>query len=334
MKRNNFNYRMAVIAMTLLAVLATGCKKESIRTLRLGITTENFRNGGNSKVAFNPANVQAANTWIVGEPIKVNSTMCYVAQADIDFEEAEDVTKYYLTTDPAAAGNQSDDYVPADGDFPMTALYPGASFGGNVVTVGDDEMVLSNLVINRITGTPVMQTMAFPMMAEASAATSSLLFHHMTGGLKLTLANGDATEDVDLATLKIVAWGTSDSTDNMSYSNYTVRWAQDGPTVPGGHPGDMTGDLNANYSSDMRFTLRTDGVDGVTVPANDSITFCVPITITSVHYITITGYNAADEEVFCKTANLSSTAHPHGVTVERNKMYAVRTLPMNTTDAK
>jgi len=332
MKRHNFNYRLAVIAMSLLAVLATGCKKDKNMGSRLSISTEHFRNVG-SKVAFNPANPQDTNYWVAGERIRINGSANYwVAVAE--FTDGSHPTKYYLTTNPDAPENADYDVSPNSVTFPLTALYPGASFGGNDVAVSNSEMVLTTLDIDFLPGSPVMQKMAFPMIAKAQDdETTTLLFHHLTGGLKLTLNNGEAT-GVDLATLKIVAWGTNDQTANMTYEGYTVRWAQDGPTVPGGHAGEIEEDLSVDYASDMRFTLRTNGVEGVTVPAGGHITFCVPITINTVHYLTVTGYDAAGDEVFCKTADLSSETSPHGVSVVRNHMYPVRAIPINYTDSK
>ena len=323
MKRHNFNYRLAVIAMSLLAVLATGCKKDQVKDLRLGITSENFKKASGSKVSFDPSSPHSVSSWVASEPIKVNNTVFWTAYAEF-IDPYNDV--WYLTTDPTNPTDQSNDVTADDSRVdPFTrALYPGASFDGNQIAIDGNTMELTRLVIDYTNANATEQKMAFPMIAVSDDMdANTLVFRHLTGGLKLTLANS-GTAAVDLATLKIVAWGDNSTTANLGYGGVTARWVQDGPTVPGGHPGDMTGDMNVSYASEMNFDFRTAGVAGASVPAAGNLTFCVPITLNTVRYLTVTGYTSTGDEVFCKTADLGT-----GVSIARNVMYTVPSISVD-----
>lgn len=330
MKRNNFNYRMAVIAMALLAVLATGCKKEKMSAMRLGISTERFQN--NSKVSFDPTNPSVDNQWVGGEPLMINGETGYYVAADEVTPEGTPV--YYVTTSALPSGWDDNAVVYTDFIF-HDGLYPGSSFDGNLIDIYGTEMEIENLVVDFFTDGPGMmkQKMAFPMVSTSTDGDSVVLFKHLTGALKLTLGS-EADTAVSLASLKVVAWGTDATTANHSYAGYTARWAQQMPLLPGAHVGDIPDDMHVNYSSEMHFTFRTDGVAGAAVPSHGNMTFCIPITLNTVSYLTITGYDAAGHEVFSKTANLRSSAHENGVQILRNNIYAVRSIPINTTDTR
>ena len=320
MKRHNFNYRLAVIAMTLLAVLATGCKKEKVTGMRLAITSEDFRATSGSKVAFNPTNPYSVSTWVANEPIMVNSTVFWTA-----FAEFNDPTQnlWYLTTDTVSPDSQTNDVNAEDPlvDPFVRALYPGNAFGGNELTIDADTMKLTRLVIDYPQAGTMQQKMAFPMISvPGDRQDNTLYFRHLTAGLKITLTNG-GTDAVDVASLKIVAWGVNNTTANLGYDGVTARWVQEGPTVPGGHAGDIPVDLNVSYASEMHFDFRTAGMAGASVPASGNLTFCVPLTLNSVRYLTVTGYSSTGDEVFCKTADLGSS-----VTISRNVMYTVPTI--------
>jgi len=322
------SYRLAIIAMSLLAVLATGCKKEKVGINRLGISAERFQS--NSKVQFNPNSPASDNQWVSDEPIKINDLtgLYYVAVANDRTDGGEPYTLYYLTSDMTDPENHA---VDTNTFATIKAIYPGESFGGsegdaNDVTVGSNEMVLNSLLVDFPTAEPTVQRMAFPMIATTGEMTSTLYFKHLTSGFKMTLANSD-DEPVNVASMKITVWGTNDQ--NFTYSDenvpaYTVRWAHQGPTVPGGEVGEVTGDLNVNCSSEMNFTFRYGSNDYMPVPANGNITFCVPVTISTVRLLTVSGYDAAGNEIFRKVADLSSSR-----TLQRNRMYTMPQIPIN-----
>lgn len=320
-------YRLAIIAMAFLAVLATGCKKDKAGFNRLGIVAENFQNNG--KVQFNPNTPRSNNQWVVNEPLKINDQdePYYIASA-----ERPDGTMYFITriNEPS----QWEEYGVDTTYFnTIKAIYPGESFGGNDglannVTVGNNEMVLHSLQVNFPTAEPTVQRMAFPMIATTGEMASTLYFKHLTGGFKMTLVNND-DEPVDVASMKIIVWGTNDS--NFVYSDdnvsaYTVRWFHQGPAVPEGEVGQETGDVGVNYNSEMNFTFRYGSDSFMPVPANGNITFCVPVTISSVRYLTVIGYGTANNEIFRKVANISATS---GIPIESNHMYAVPQIPIN-----
>ena len=110
-----------------------------------------------------------------------------------------------------------------------------------------------------------------------------------------------------------------------SDAGVTARWAVQGPSLPSGPVGSISGDQVVKFSSEMMFDLYNGATDHVTVSNGSSITFCVPVTISSVRYLTFTAYNAAGQELF----NLAKDLCSHGedeVEVVRNMMYTIPTI--------
>jgi hypothetical protein len=303
-----------IITVALLTTLVAGCTKDTVSNGHLRLLTESFDRNG-SKVAFDPTVRPVGSQWVTGEPIMFNTTMFYVGQSGDD---------YYLITDATEAESF---YVAEDG-ITGTAIYPGQEYDGNILTVSGNEMTLTNLVIE-YDGSE--QKMAFPMVAgsvvdpEESGDSRRLFFRHLTGGLKVTLANNDEENDVEIASLRIVAWST-DAATNHNYGGVTVRWENETstPTVPAGATGAISENLNVSYASEMNFTFRDGNKNHVNVYEGDPITFCVPVTIDHVRFLTVTGYDAEGTEVFSKNADLGSS-----VSVQRNHMYTVGTINMN-----
>lgn len=293
MKTNKF------IAIMLLGVLATACSKDD--NGRLTLLAEGFTNG-NSKVLINPNIPDDGATWIIGEKIKLNGTERYIVQ--------DNDNKYRLKNSLEDEG-----YVESLNEQ-MTALYPGGSFSGNEVTVNSNEIILNRLVVNMTNDGK--QEIAFPMVAKAAADETDLYFHHLSGGIQVTL---HSTSPVNVASLKIVAQSTS-PVINLDTLDVTARWAVQGPSMPTGNVGQNGDTVDVRYISEMNFDLKSGTNNYVTV--NGDLVFCVPITIAAMKKLVFTGYDVNGAELFHVVKDFGSD-----VTVKRNKMYTVPIINVN-----
>ena len=279
-----------------LAALAAGCSKDYDDNTygdRILLFAETV--GNNSKVAFDPATIPSGAEWIAGEPIWLNGNVDTIA-----FAEEVCYLKDGLNNPVAPLG------------IDMKAIYLGASHGGNVVTVCDTLITLESLVVKfRTDG---KQEMAFPMVAKAAAGENKLYFSHLTGGMKITMRKSAGS--VNLASLKMVAQSTT-AEQNLGDGDVTARWAVQGPSVPTGNVGGNAGDVDVKYISEMNFTFKSGEADGVTVSA-DAVAFCVPVTITPIKRLVLTGYASDGTEVFHVSKEFTDP-----VSVERNRMYTV-----------
>lgn len=282
----------------LLALLATGCSKDKgdIR-----IFAENMSPHG-SKVWVDPANVSASASWIAGETIDLNGNSQTIAGDATD--------GFYLQ-----------DCEPLSTD--MYAVYPfTTTASGNDVTVVNNQASGATVTLNRLAvnfnggGHDII----FPMAAKATANAGGLRFNHLTGGFRLTLS---ASTAVTIQTVKVIVYGTgSASSVPLEGVTYTVKWAEDGPTLPSGNVGDIGGDYDIKYASVMYFDMKTGDNNGVEV-SSAGTTFCVPVTVTNVKRLTVIGYGTGGETLFEKTRTLDNVA------VERNNMYTIPNIQIN-----
>lgn len=296
--------RYSILIICLLALFATGCKKES--NSRIRIFAENMR--GDSKIIVDyeedeDGNRSFTSSWVAGE---------YISIGGINYEINEDDEGFYIQCD----------YLQG------TAIYPGSGDEYNDIEVNGTEVVLKRLTVNFISDwgyvSETQHKVVFPMVAVPS--NDQLLFKHLTGGLMLTLQATDHT--VDVASVKIVAQGTAPFT-NLGENGFTARWEVQGPTLPHGEVGETTGDYNAAYACEMNVDFtKTDNGTGVTTSGvsifgdyyyQESLSFCVPITISSFSSITVTGYSSTGAQLFHVTKDLTSSP----ITILRNTMYTV-----------
>lgn len=288
--------RTIILILPLCLLFAVGCKKDNSR---ISIFAENMAD--NSKVWVDPAQVNGA-TWIVGETINLNGTVYTIASDDDGF--------YLANT--------------AELNSALYAIYPAdLQSGGNDITVVNNNttgtVTISSLAVNF---TDNGHEVVFPMASTAEAGSDKLLFDHLTGGMKVTLANATATA---VATVKMITYG-DEAIPPVVLNGITVttQWASQGPTVPMGDVGQIEGDQDIKYSCEMNFAMQTDGASTVTVPAGGSITFCVPVTVRSVKRLTVIGYDADGAELFAKTRSFTTAQ-----AIERNHMYSLPTIQIN-----
>lgn len=290
--------RTIILILPLCLLFAVGCKKDNSR---ISIFAENM--SGVSKVWVNPANVNGA-TWIAGETINLNGNVYTIASDDDGFYVAN-------TSVPLEAA--------------LSAVYPATTAGnGNDVTVENSStsrtVTLNSLAVN-FNGDG--HDIVFPMAAYAASGSNKLLFQHLTGGLKLNLTNATATS---LYSLKVITYGDGPIQpvilDNITV---TTRWAEQGPNVPTGGVGQIEGDYDIKYCSEMNFTLMDNGNPGVEVPTTGGgLTFCVPVTVCSVKRLVVIGYNASGTPLFTKTMTLANAQ-----SIERNHMYPIPSIQIN-----
>lgn len=291
-----------IVMMTaLLALLATGCGKNN-GDGRIRIFAENMTAVGNgSKLLIDTDNPASSSQWLLGEEINVN---------DVSFTIGDDGNGNYQL-DVTTLGEQT-----------LFAVYPGDEFGGNSWHVDNSDsdrpiINLANLVLNFHDGTTT-HDVVFPMGAKAEANAGTMMFRHLTAGFRLTL---QATSSVTLTNLKVIVYGDAPSDVEIDGVRYTVQWAGLTPSVPVGPTGSITDRVVAN-ASEMNFTLKTDGSDGVTF-SNKQI--CIPVVAQdNVKRITVIGYNGSSQ-VFAKTSTLAG----EGVDLEINKIYPVKAIQMD-----
>lgn len=302
----------------LLAGLAVGCtEKENVTTVNKGhlwIFANQFST--DSKVSFDPGNPYSTdpNTavqWVENEPVVLNDNVYYIAL---------DSDRYSLKETPT-----STEFIePLDED--MLALYPGASFDGNEVEiVNGNEVVLHRLTARFLADG--RQEMAFPMLASASANAQNLYFDHLCGGLQISINNNRAAA-VNVASIRVVAQSASEvinlgrDIDGDDAPDYTSRWAVEGPWVPNGPVGGSDDDLDIKYSSVMNFDLRRENsgnndIPYVSIQPTDTLRICVPVTISSMNKIVVTGYSETGVEVFRKKGGGAA------FNIAPNRMYTI-----------
>ena len=79
-----------------------------------------------------------------------------------------------------------------------------------------------------------------------------------------------------------------------------------------------------NFFKVLAFSMMDNGTPGVEVPTTGGLTFCVPVTVSSVKRLVVIGYNASGTPLFSKTMTLA-TAQP----IARNHMYPIPTIQIN-----
>lgn len=298
-----------------LAALAAGCSKddtfiESGQT-PLRIFASTIENNG-SKVAFDPSGegtVPFASSWIDNELVKLNGVVYKIAK--------DETSGYYGLKDI----NSEDFIMPLAEE--MRALYPGDSYGDNVVEVSADgkSIILHRLGIHFLAGGK--QSMAFPMVATATAQSQALLFNHLSAGVQLTLRNTTGSA-VNVASLTIVAQSNGAvvnlGIDHDDDINDTIaRWTFEGPFMPTDSVGQSGDEVDVKYASVMNFDLKDDvnSLAYKTIENGGSLQLCVPITISSLSSLKVTGYDENGVVVFSKHKSFSS------VSIIRNQMYAL-----------
>lgn len=273
-----------------LVLMATGCKKEDLLSIRL--LSEPMTGG--AKVLVDPANVNNAQ-WVAGEQINLNGTARTITQHG---------SAYYLDLD-----------APVDGA--LLAVYPASvDANGNSVTYSADTVTINSLNVD-FRGSS--HRIIFPMAATADAGSESLKFDHLTGGLKLTLTNTGSDVNYTLGSLRIVTYGDGSMAAPIEERHgITATWALQGPAVPGGEVGETDGDVSMRYASEMHFTFSTDGNPGKAISPSGSISFCVPITVSSVKTLEVTGYGTDGAQLFSRKKTLDDA-----LTVQANYMYTI-----------
>lgn len=290
------------------ALLFASCSKDNDGRLR--IFAENMNGGSSAKIWVNPSSVSTASssaTWVVDESINLNGTAYAIARNG----EAE----YYLNTGEAA--------IPTN----KYAIYPATlNANGNKVTVTNNNgsgstVVIESLALNfRQVNSTWGHDILFPMAAKEESSKMRLLFNHLTAALQMTLNNTSTTENKTIGSLKVVTYGEGSAAGPLDAVNgVSCSWEHQGPVLPGGEIGSITGDQSVSYASEMHFTLTTNGsTPGKQVDMNNgTINLCVPVTINKITKIEITGYDNSGAQLFFKTKSVSALA------VTANEMYTI-----------
>lgn len=292
---------MAAALLTLLAFNA--CKKDNAYNGRIRIFAEQMHS--NSKVNINPENINAAQ-WVVGETVNVN---------DISFTIGKDQYGYYLS--PTAPNNGG-----LNNPQNLYAIYPASMESDNIIEVSNDndgsgDVMLTQLTINlKSDGT---QDVIFPMAASASANAGTMVFQHLTAGMKVTITNNSGNSII-LGSLKVVAQSNT-TMEHLALGNFTASWALQGPSLPSGEPGSITEDQNVSHSSEMNLVLKSNGNPNVTIANGESITLCAPLTASTVERLVISGYDENGAQKFVRTMSLEDP-----ITITRNVMYKMPTI--------
>lgn len=286
-------YRLTALAF--LALLAMGCSKfDNIFHLMI-----NPMEGDDAKVLVTPSDLSSS--WIAGEQINLNGT-------DYAIEE-ETLGSFIIECSSAPSA-------------PVYAIYPSSvnADGNNVVvsySAGASTMTLKQLAVDYTDNSHTTHKVVFPLAAYQSKVKSQLLFDHLTAGMKFTIEN-TTSEACTLSAVRIYLYG-NDTPEPTGKNGVTVSWENDGPIVPGGTIGGTTGDVMAEYASEMRFAMKTGGNDNVIIGGNSSISFCVPVTVRSIISFAVSGYGPDGTELFTYQNDISRS-------LELNKMYNMPTI--------
>lgn len=285
----------------LLALIATSCSKEDGR---FSLVANQMRN--NSKINMDTDN---NGTWVVGEMVLLNGVGRTIAA---------DNGNYYLA-----------DVVPQENQ-PYKAIYPylgltGADGNGNVVSINDYTITITNLVVD-FDGQNYK--VMFPMATKNVTATSNtcpLLFDHATAALKLTLKDTSMASDT-LSSIKVFTQAigpvSSLSTTDQDHP-VSAQWKIQGPSVPVGEIGYIDGDQIVGNGCEMNFTLKTENRPNKTFVQNQSVTFCVPLTVDRLNKISVIGYDQDGKQVFTRTKVLNPTEDQ---SISANVIYPVPTI--------
>ncbi len=285
-------------------MLLVGCTKENDGRIR--ILAENM--GGNAKVLVDTENIVSGSSWVQGERIDINGVSHPIV----------------------ANGDKFDLDVSANmpsGD--LYAVYPATTqvSGGNDIVVnnrrgtGETEITINRLVVKYTTADHSKHQTIFPMARMAAEGSATLLFQHLTAGFKFTLKTNTST--VNVASVKVVVQSTrAADTVKLDGVTYRTRWATQGPTMPAGEVGGISGDRQVAYSSEMYLDMEEPEHDYVTVDTN-GIVFCVPVTIGDVKRLTVTGYAANGSQLFVQTKDMTADGEGHYSTLSRNTIYSI-----------
>lgn len=289
-----------LIGLAALLALATGCGKDVADRISL------FANsmGGGAKVWMDPTVVNGA-TWVAGEGINLNGRPYAIT--------ANGNGRFSLEVEPLVEA--------------MYAVYPATmASGGNDITVENHGASGATITIKRLAVDfrDDGHRIVFPMAEKADANATSLYFDHLTAGLHLTLANSSEA-GIAVDHLKVVVQGTAAAPAvTIDGVDYNVAWAVQGPTTPSGDIGYISGDREVTYSSEMNLLMQTSGAAGVTVRAGGNIQFYVPATMRNVKRLSITGYDAAGQQLFAKSKDLDTP-----LDLEVNHMYNIPSFNIN-----
>ena len=278
-----------------MAIMATGCTKESQKS-SIRLLTEPMNYG--AKVLIDPAAFDDAQ-WILGEQILLNGSAYPIT-------ERSSGTYYIELAEPINAA--------------LLGIYPTTlNSNGNDVTynAGTKTLTINSLNID-FSGSS--HSIIFPMAAEAAAGSSSLKFDHLTGGLKLTLTDTSTSQNYTLGSLRIVTYGNNATAATIAARHgITACWAKQGLTVPGGMVGQNGNNVDAKYASQMDFTLTTNRTTpGKAITDGGSISICVPVTISSVKKLEVTGFGTDGTQLFSRMKEFGEAK-----TLEANHMYSI-----------
>lgn len=286
----------------LLALIATSCSKEDGR---FSLVANQMRS--HSKISMDTHN---NGTWVAGEMVLLN---------DVGRTIAADNGNYYLV-----------DVVPLENQQ-YKAIYPylgstGADGNGNVVSINNYTITITNLVVDFYGQN---YKVMFPMATKNVTATSNtcpLLFDHATAALKLTLKNTSMASGYTLSSIKVFTQALG-SVSSLSTTDQvhpvSAQWKIQGPSVPVGEIGYIDGDQTVSNGCEMNFTLKTENSPNKTFVQNQSVTFCVPLTVDKLNKISVIGYDQDGKQVFTKTKVLSTTEDRN---ISANVIYPVPTI--------
>ena len=297
------------IAIAALAILATACGKdnEGGNDGRIKIFAENMSSGNNgAKVLMDPTNLDGSQ-WVLGERVNLNGTAYFIAKDGSD--------NFYLST--------GDDVLSGDN---LYAIYPASveKVNGDHIIVSNNNTDAGSVVIHSLTVNFAAdgQKVYFPMAATAAKDAGTMIFQHLTGGMKLTLKNEKGSA---LNVAKLVVTVTNASEEGAIYKDLKPEWVGGMlPALPEDEIGHISGDPGAEFVSTMTIYLRDEVNDHAykQMGSGAELVFCMPMLAKSVKYLRITGYDDSGNQIF--TTPQKEIENPFDVA--RNIMYTIPTI--------
>ena len=297
-----------ILISAVAALLAAGCGKEAGDGY-IKLFAERMDLGGHSKVLMDPDDVNGA-SWVADEQIDLNGSPCTIK------------------------GNSTDGFY-LDGVAPLSstmyAVYPAAIHqGSNHIAVtnipGSTCMVAIHSLAIDFTGDGRQRTY-FPMAALADPNSGTLHFKHLTGCLRLTLNNTSSDEmEMDSLVIGVIAPNGDPAIYKAlrpSAGAWTAWPSGTLPALPSGEVGNTHETQGAEFVKTMSFSLRTNGTIGITIPANGSVTFCIPMLAKEFLIFYVEGFYQ-NHQIFNKNKVLDNP-----LAIERNKIYTLPSIDLH-----
>ena len=298
--------RFFSLYLLVFGLLVAGCMREEDggrNDGRIHLFAERMDRG--AKVLVDPTSYNNA-SWVAGEKINLNGTPCTIACSDGQYylEDVEPMSVDGYAIYPATLNENGND-IAVTNNGPLGCAIDIHTLAVNLHPDGKHDVI-------------------FPMASHLEANGTSMLFKHLTGGLRMTIIDS-LTSDAPFSFAKMVIYASNSNYGPAIYKDVVPEWAD--VTLPGLPSGDV-GRLGLNYNAQFvgEMTLMVNTVDntgnvtpGCTLNYGESVSFCFPMLAKDLLTLYIVFKDENDMQVFEVYKSFGNAAD--AIDVERNHMY-------------